>query len=108
MRAIWSGEIAFGLVNVPVKLYSATKSHDVSFHQVHDDDNGRIRYERHCEVCGREVEYEDIAKAYETEDGKTVVLTDEDLASLPSRSSKEITVERFVPVDQIDPIRRLS
>ena len=63
MRAIWSGEITFGLVNVPVKLYGATRSHDISFHQVHDDDHGRIRYERRCEVCGREIDYEHIDKA---------------------------------------------
>lgn len=103
MRAIWSGEIAFGLVNVPVKLYSATKSHDVSFHQVHDDDNGRIRYERHCEVCGREVEYEDIAKAYDDGD-KTVILTDEELDSLPAEDNDQIDVVQFVPNDQVDPI----
>ena len=103
MRAIWSGEIAFGLVNVPVKLYSATRSHDVSFHQVHDEDNGRIRYQRHCEVCGREVEYEDIAKAYDDGD-KTVILTDEELDALPAEDNDQIDVVQFVPNDQVDPI----
>lgn len=96
--------MSFGLVNVPVRLYSATENHDLSFHQVRRSDGSRIRYKRVAQADGEEVAYKDIAKAYETEDGKTVVLTDEDLASLPSRSSKEITVERFVPVDQIDPI----
>lgn len=104
MRAIWKGAVSFGLVNVPVRLYSATENHDLSFHQVRRSDGSRIRYKRVAQADGEEVEYKDIAKAYTTDDGKTVVLTDEDLASLPSRSSKEIAVERFVPVDQIDPI----
>ena len=103
MRAIWSGEITFGLVNVPVKLYGATRSHDISFHQVHDDDQGRIRYERRCEVCGREIDYEHIDKAYE--DGeKTVVLSDEELDALPAEENDEIDVVQFVPSDQVDPI----
>ncbi|MEO2096115.1 Ku protein [Brachybacterium paraconglomeratum] len=103
MRAIWSGEITFGLVNVPVKLYGATRAHDISFHQVHDDDQGRIRYERRCEVCGREIDYEHIDKAYEEGD-KTVVLTDEELDALPAEENDEIDVVQFVPSDQVDPI----
>lgn len=103
MRAIWSGEITFGLVNVPVKLYSATRSHDLSFHQVHDEDHGRIRYQRHCEVCGREVDYEHIDKAYDDGD-KTVVLTDEELEALPAEDNNEIDVVQFVPSEQVDPI----
>jgi DNA end-binding protein Ku len=104
MRAIWTGAITFGLVNVPVKLYSATQDHDVSLHQVHDADGGRIRYERKCEVCGKVVAYADIDKAYE-EGGSTVVLTDEDLKSLPVERSREIEVVEFVPTEQIDPVR---
>ncbi|MFK5688672.1 Ku protein [Ornithinimicrobium sp. LYQ92] len=104
MRAIWKGAVSFGLVNVPVRLYSATENHDISFHQVRSSDGSRIRYKRVAQADGEEVAYKDIAKAYETEDGKTVVLTDEDLASLPHRSNKEITVESFVPREQIDPI----
>ena len=82
MRSIWKGSIAFGLVNVPVKVYSATEDHDVKFHQVHAKDNGRIRYKRVCEVCGEVVEYRDIARAYESDDGQTVIITDEDIATL--------------------------
>ncbi|MDM7991087.1 Ku protein [Arthrobacter sp. zg-Y877] len=103
MRAIWKGAIAFGLVNVPVKVYAATEDHDVSLHQVHGKDGGRIRYQRRCEICGEVVEYKDIAKAYD--DGEqTVVLTDEDLASLPVEKSREIDVVEFVPSEQVDPI----
>src|ERR687890_601079 len=104
MRAIWKGAVSFGLVSVPVKLYSATESHDVSFRQVHAKDGGRIKYQRVCSVDGEEVAYADIAKGYETEDGEMVILTDEDMAELPLTSSREIAVEKFVPSEQIDPM----
>lgn len=104
MRSIWKGAITFGLVNVPVKLYSATEDHDVPLHQVHDKDGGRIRYQRKCEVCGKVVEYANIARAYE-EGGQTVILSDEDLKSLPVEKSREIDVVEFVPAEQVDPIR---
>lgn len=103
MRAIWKGAIAFGLVNVPVKVYSATEDHDISLHQVHNADGGRIRYQRRCEVCSKIVDYEDIDKAYEDE-GRTVVLSREELKSIPAENSHEIDVVQFVPADQLDPM----
>lgn len=103
MRSIWKGSLSFGLVNVPVKLYSATEDHDLSLHQVHDEDGGRIRYKRVCEIDGKEVPYEHIAKAYVDGD-ETVMITDDDLASLPVERSKDIDVVEFVPTEQIDPI----
>ncbi|RKR19885.1 Ku protein [Arthrobacter oryzae] len=103
MRAIWKGAIAFGLVNVPVKVYSATEDHDISLHQVHNADGGRIRYQRRCEVCSKVIDYEDIDKAYE-DDGRTVVLTREELKSIPAENSHEIEVVQFVPADQLDPM----
>ncbi|GEL19134.1 non-homologous end joining protein Ku [Pseudonocardia asaccharolytica] len=104
MRAIWSGAVSFGLVSVPVKLYAATTNHDIRFHQVHGADGGRIRYKRTCTVCGEEVEYADIVKGYETEDGELIMLTEPDLESLPSATGHEIDVIEFVPAEQIDPI----
>lgn len=104
MRAIWKGAVSFGLVSVPVKLYSATESKDISFRQVHAKDGGRIRYQRVCSLDGEEVPYSDIAKGYETEDGEMVIIDDADLAELPATSSREITVEKFVPSEQIDPM----
>jgi non-homologous end joining protein Ku len=103
MRAIWKGAISFGLVNVPIRLYSATEDHDVDLHQVHDEDGGRIRYERRCEKCGKVVEYAHIDKAF-AEGSTTVVLTEEDLKPLPEERSREIEVVEFVPSEQIDPI----
>ena len=104
MRAIWKGAVAFGLVNVPVRLYAATGEHEVPLHQVHSEDGGRIRYRRTCSVCGQEVAFADIAKGYETDDGAMVVLTDADLAELPLATEREIEVLEFVPAEQVDPI----
>ncbi|MEU2032013.1 Ku protein [Nocardia amamiensis] len=104
MRSIWKGSIAFGLVNVPVKVYTATEDHDIRFHQVHAKDGGRIKYDRVCTVCGQSIPFTDIDKAYESPDGDKVVLTDEDFAKLPVAEKHEIPVLQFVPSDQIDPI----
>lgn len=104
MRSIWKGSVSFGLVSVPVKLYSATEDNDVKFHQVHAEDGGRIRYKRVCELDGKTIEYRDIAKAYESDDGRTIILTDDDFAQMPVSSSREIEVSSFVPADQIDPL----
>jgi DNA end-binding protein Ku len=104
MRAIWKGAVSFGLVSVPVKLYSATENKDISFRQVHARDGGRIKYQRICSLDGEEVAFADIAKGYETEDGEMVILDDSDMAELPAASSREISVEKFVPSDQIDPM----
>ncbi len=104
MRAIWKGAVSFGLVSIPVKLYTATEERDVSFHQVHRSDGGRIRYKRVCQLDGEEVQYSDIAKGYELPSGETVVITDEDLADLPLTSSRVVDVLSFVPLEQVDPI----
>lgn len=104
MRAIWKGAVSFGLVNVPVRLYSATEDRDVSFHQVHEADGGRVRYRRVCQVCGEEVAYADIAKGYELDSGDMVVLTDGDLAELPLPTSKTVELLAFVPAEQVDPV----
>jgi DNA end-binding protein Ku len=104
MRSIWKGAISFGLVSIPVRLYTATEEKDVSFHQVHREDGGRIRYKRVCSVDGEEVPYADIAKGYELPGGEMVVLTDDDLADLPLSTSRVVDVLSFVPLDQVDPI----
>jgi len=104
MRSIWKGAISFGLVTIPVKLYSATEQRDVSFHQVHREDGGRIKYKRVCTVDGEEVPYSDIAKGYELPSGEMVILTDEDFAELPLSSSRRIDVLQFVEQEEVDPI----
>src|SRR6201984_1501508 len=104
MRSIWKGSLAFGLVNVPGKVYSATEDHDIKFHQVHAKDNGRIRYKRVCEVCGEVVEFRDITRAYESDDGHMVVITDDDIATLPEERRREIEVLESVPASELDPM----
>lgn len=104
MRSIWKGSIAFGLVNVPVKVYSATETHDIRFHQVHAKDGGRIKYDRVCSECGKSVQFADIDKAYDSPDGERVILTDDDFDKLPAAEKHEIPVLEFVPTEQIDPI----
>ncbi|HVE74498.1 MAG TPA: Ku protein [Mycobacteriales bacterium] len=104
MRSIWKGSISFGLVTIPVKLYSATEQKDVSFHQVRRSDGSRIKYKRVAQADGEEVQYADIAKGYELDSGETVVLTDEDFKDLPLRTNRAIDVLQFVPMEQVDPI----
>ena len=104
MRSIWKGSIAFGLVNVPVKVYSATEQHDIRFHQVHAKDGGQIKYDRICQECGKSVQFADIDKAYDSPDGERVILTDDDFDKLPAAEKHEIPVLEFVPTEQIDPI----
>ncbi|MCW2668344.1 MAG: Ku protein [Frankiales bacterium] len=104
MRSIWKGAISFGLVTIPVKLYSATEQKDVAFHQVRRSDGSRIKYKRVAAADGEEVAYGDIAKGYELPSGETVVLTDDDFKDLPLTTNKAIDVLTFVPLEEVDPI----
>ncbi|MFJ1796305.1 non-homologous end joining protein Ku [Kitasatospora griseola] len=104
-QVTWKGVITFGLVSVPVQLYAATEEHSgPALHQVHAKDGSRIRLKRFCEVEEKEVPYSEIAKAYESPDGRQVVLDDEDLAELPLPSKKVVDVLAFVPAESIDPL----
>ena len=103
-RAMWSGAISFGLVTIPVKLFTATSSHNIDFNQFEKDTGERIRYKRVAEGSGKEVEYADIVKGHEIEDGKYVIVTPEELASVEPTKSRTIDIEDFVDLDDIDPI----
>jgi DNA end-binding protein Ku len=103
-RAMWKGAISFGLVTIPVAVYPATEEKTLRFHQLHDEDGGRIRYKRVCEKDGEEVTYEHIVKGYEVEKDRYVVLTDEDFDAVPVASSRAIDIVQFVDVDEIDPM----
>lgn len=104
MRAMWKGAVSFGLVTIPIQLYAATENKNVSLHQVHEPDGGRIQYRRFCSTEDKEVPYAEIAKGYELEDGRMVILTNDDLSSLPLSTSKTIDVLEFVDIEAIDPI----
>ena len=103
-RAIWSGSISFGLVNVPVKLYSAVHSQGLSFHQFQEGTNARVRNKQVSEKTGREVAYEDIVKGYEVEKGHYVMVDPDELAQFNPRATRTIDIEDFVALDDIDPI----
>lgn len=102
-RSIWKGAISFGLVTIPVKLFSATEEKDISFRQVHPEDGGRIKYKRVCEKCGKEIPYAEIAKGYETPDGRLAILDKSDFDELPLTTTKTVEVVQFVETAQIDP-----
>ena len=103
-RSIWTGAISFGLVNVPVKLFSATEDKDIHFNQFQKDTGERIRYQRVAEKSGDEVEYEDIVKGYEISKGKYVMVTPEELESVEPGKTRTIEIEDFVSLDEVDPI----
>jgi len=103
-RAIWSGSISFGLVNVPVKLYSAVHQQDLSFHQFEEGTNARVRNKRVSEKTGKEVDYDDIVKGYEVEKGHYVMVEPEELKEFAPRATRTIDIEDFVSLDEIDPI----
>jgi len=103
VHSIWKGAVSFGLVNVPVKLYAATHNHDLTLHQVHVADGGRIRYQKVCELDGEVIAQRDIVRGY-SDGHHNVTLTKDDLADLPAERSREIEVVEFVPTNQVDPI----
>jgi DNA end-binding protein Ku len=103
-RAIWSGSISFGLVNVPVKLHSATEEKDIHFHQFAEKSGDRIRNKRVSEKTGREVEFKNIVKGYEVKKGEYVIVTPDELESVDPGPRKTIEIEDFVDLDEIDPI----
>jgi len=100
---MWKGAISFGLVTIPVGLYPATEEKTLRFNQLHDEDFGRIRYQRYCSKDGEEVPFEHIVKGYEYEKDKYVVLTDEDFDAVPVESSRAIDILQFVELEEIDP-----
>ena len=103
-RAIWSGSISFGLVNVPVKLYSAVKQKDIHFNQLEEGTGAHIKYKRVSEKTGKEVDYDNIVKGYEIAKGKYVTITPDELAAVAPRASRTVDIEDFVEIDEIDPI----
>src|SRR5438874_4488096 len=103
-RSIWRGAISFGLVNVPVKLYSAVSKKTVRFNQLHEKDNSRIQLKRFCADEEQEVPYEEIVKGYEISPGQYVVITPEELDKLDPVKTRTIDIEDFVDLDEIDPL----
>src|SRR5213082_252979 len=103
-RPIWSGSLSFGLVNVPVKLMSATRDLGVHFNQLHEKDNARIEVRRVCSAVNEEVPWEEVARGYELDNGDVVLLTDEELEAADPKKTRTIDIEAFVDIDEIDPV----
>lgn len=104
LRSIWKGAISFGLVNIPVRLYAATKSHDLKFSYLHKECNTPLHYERNCPACSEAVSGEDMVRGYEYEKGHWVVLDEQDFEKLPLPTTKAIELLDFVQLSEIDPI----
>ena len=102
-RALWTGSVTFGLVNLPVRVYSAVHEHKLQFHLVHETDNGPIGYEKVCKLDGKPVDNDEIVKAYEYSKGELVHLSDEDFAAVEVEGQHTIDLEDFVPYEDIDP-----
>ncbi len=103
-HAIWSGAINFGLVTIPVKLFTAVRTNDLRFNFLHKKDDGRIFNERHCTVCGEKVEYADLVRGYEYEKGHYVTLGDDDFKSVLPEATQSVDIVEFVDLDQINPM----
>jgi len=103
-RSIWNGTITFGLIAVPIKVYSATESHTIHFHQVHDEDGARIKQKRVCSKEGKEVPYKEVAMGYEVRGGEYVMLEKEEIEAAAGQRSHTIELEQFVDREQVDPV----
>ena len=103
-RAIWSGSISFGLLNVPVKLYSAVSKNTVRFRELREKDGSRVKHKRVAEADGKEVAYDDIVKGYEFAPDQYVTLTKDELSELDPKKTRAIEIQDFVDLDEIDPI----
>jgi DNA end-binding protein Ku len=104
MKALWKGAITFGLISIPVRLHSAVQEKSLKFHLLHDEDHGRIKYQRVCSKCGKEVTWDDLVRGYEVSKDSYVTFTDEELQAVDVESIRAIDVVSFVPLESIDPI----
>ncbi|MDX3232558.1 Ku protein [Streptomyces sp. ME19-01-6] len=105
MRPVWSGAVAFGLVTIPIRVLPATDDHSISFRQIHTADGGRIRYRKVCEIEDRQLDPEEISRAYEASKDQLIPISDQELDDLPLPTAKAIDVAAFVEAERLDPIR---
>lgn len=103
-HAIWNGSINFGLVTIPVRLYTAVRENEIHFNMLHKTDKGRINFQRVCSIDGKKVDYKDIVKGYEVDDGDYVIITDEDIKKVSVEATQSIDITEFVDLSEINPI----
>ncbi len=104
MHTVWKGSISFGLVNIPVKMFTATEDKDIRFKYIHKECHTPIKYKKTCPSCNKDVQPEDIVKGYEYEPGKYVILTEEDFEAIEVKSEKTVEIMDFVKLEEVDPV----
>jgi DNA end-binding protein Ku len=104
MHTVWKGSISFGLVNIPVKMFTATEDKDIRFKYIHKECHTPVKYKKTCPACNKDVQPNDIVKGYEYEPGKFVILTDEDFESIETKGEKTVEIIDFVKLEEVDPI----
>ncbi|ACL74749.1 Ku protein [Ruminiclostridium cellulolyticum] len=104
MHTVWKGSISFGLVNIPVKMFTATEDKDIRFKYIHKECHSPVKYKKVCPVCNKEVQPEDIVRGFEYEPGKYVIMTGEDFESLQVKSEKTVEIIDFVKLEEVDPV----
>jgi len=104
MHTVWKGSISFGLVNIPVKMFTATEDKDIRFKYIHKECHTPVKYKKMCPACNKEVQPDDIVKGYEYEPGKFVILTEEDFESIETKGEKAVEIIDFVKLEEVDPI----
>ena len=103
-RSLWSGSISFGLVSIPVRMFTAEREHEVHFHQLHKGTTNRVRYKKVDEKSGREVDADDIVKGYEISKGKWVTFSDDELDEIKPEGTHTLDIQDFVDLAEVDPI----
>lgn len=104
MHTVWKGSISFGLINIPVKMYTATEDKDIRFKYIHKECHTPVKYKKTCPSCNKDVEPQDIVRGYEYEPGKFVILTNEDFEDIEVKSEKTVEIMDFVKLEEVDPI----
>jgi len=104
MHTVWKGSISFGLVNIPVKMFTATEDKDIRFKYIHKECHTPVKYKKMCPACNKEVQPDDIVKGYEYEPGKFVILTEEDFESIETKGEKTVEIIDFVKLEEVDPV----
>lgn len=104
MQTVWKGSVSFGLINVPVKMSTATRRENIAFKTLHRECNTPLKQKRYCPKCDREVPYEEVTKGYEYEPGRFVIMSEEDLDAIQIKSSRYIDIVDFIKIDEVDPI----
>lgn len=104
MHTVWKGSVSFGLVNIPVKMFTATENKDIRFNYIHKECHTPVKYKKTCPVCNKDVTPDEIVRGYEYEPGKFVILTEEDFDAIEVKGEKTVEIIDFVKLEEVDPV----